>query len=104
MNDDQSIRNLHLALDAKFAGRVSDYGSSRNELHGYAFKITGIDASFSVITLDGTLPLDQFDIQIESCPPEEAGDYIYTDKVSLSELMELIPMYETSIDSWPGVD
>ena len=101
MNDDLSIRNLHSALDTKYSGRVFDYGSSRSELHGYSFQITGIDASFSVITLNGTLPLDQFELQIESCPP---GDYVYTDKVSLGELMKLIPMYETSIDSWPGVD
>jgi hypothetical protein len=55
-------------------------------------------ATFSVVTLNGTLPPGRFDIQIEGIPP---GEYLYQDEVSLDVLLNLIEVMAGPKESWP---
>jgi hypothetical protein len=91
------IQKLIDAVEAAY-GPVTPYGSNPSEEHGTCFKIAGTPATFSVLTLEGTLPPGQFDIQIEGVPP---GDYIYTAVVSLDEFLELVSRFGHSKDEWP---
>jgi len=78
-------------------GSIEYYGSSQREEHGVGFKIPGIKATFSVLTLDGALK-DSFDIQIEGVP---SGDYVYTGEVSLQEFIDLVARFDGPEDEWP---
>ena len=82
-------------------GPITLYGSDANEEHGTCFKVSGVDATFSVHTQGGSLPSDQYDIQIESVPP---GDYVFTSVVSLEEFLTLVAMMEGPQAHWPGVE
>lgn len=53
---------------------------------------------FSVLTLDGTLEEDRFDVQIESMPP---GDYIFTGEVTLGELLKLLDVCARPVSDSP---
>lgn len=72
---------------------------AHDEEHGTYFKLTGIPATFSVYTREGTLPAGYFDIQIEGVPP---GDYLYTDVVSGATLLELVNRLRGPESQWPG--
>ncbi len=91
------IQNLIDAVEGTW-GRVELYGSDPTEEHGTAFMISGIPATFSVITLEGTLPPGRYDIQIEGVPP---GDYLYTEEVSLEKFLQLIQRMSGPEDTWP---
>ncbi|WP_320177332.1 hypothetical protein [Roseovarius pacificus] len=90
-------------LDAvEFAyGPIALYHSDENEEHGTSFLIEGIPASFSVITLEGSLPPDQFDIQVDSQPP---GYYIFNPErpLSLDEFLQTIAIFKLPKEQWPG--
>lgn len=90
------IDSLIKAVSERFDG-FEYYGSSAQELHGVAFKLMGIPASFSVHTENGSLK-DCYEVQVEGVPP---GDYAYTDEVSLHDFLELISRYRQSPDEWP---
>lgn len=79
-------------------GATSDCGYAFDEEHGFGFRILGMSAVFSAITLDGALPLDRFDIQIESLP---LGDYLYRAEVCLDGLLGLIKRYRLPAEAWP---
>ncbi len=81
-------------------GQVELYGSSPSEEHGTCFKIARVPATFSVITLEGTLPSGTYDIQIEGSPP---GDYLFTAQVSLEGFLKLVAQMCRSEDEWPGI-
>ncbi len=91
------IQNLIDAVEIEY-GTVVLYGSQVTEEHGTCFKIKDVQATFSVHTQDGELPSDQYDIQIEGVP---AGDYIYTEIVSLSTFLSLVRRMHESTDNWP---
>jgi hypothetical protein len=95
---DISTKNLLDALGRAYPGAIVPYGSSMREEHGVAFRIAGMPATFSAITLDGSMPLDTYDVQIESYPP---GEYIHTTQVSLTELLALIQRYFEPAETWP---
>jgi len=80
-------------------GSITLYGSSELEEHGTCFVLQGIPATFSVLTLEETLPLDQFDIQIEGHPP---GDYMFNlELCPLAEFLQIIERYKLPIKDWP---
>jgi len=78
--------------------KIQPYGTSPNEEHGTGFRIENVPATFSLLTLDGTLPDGKYDIQIESYPP---GDYVYTDKVDLNEFLSLVEKICGPESEWP---
>jgi hypothetical protein len=87
------------AVQSKFgADAFSYYGSSWAEVHGVAFTVGRIPATFSVVTQDGTLPDGRYEVQIEGVPP---GDYIFTDTVSLKALLELVEQMSKPPHEWP---
>ena len=51
-----------------------------------------------MITLDGTLPPDTFDVQVEGIPP---GDYVYVTTVSLAGLLRLVERLGGPPSQWP---
>jgi len=79
-------------------GSIELYGSDTEEEHGTCFIVDGVPATFSVITLDGTLPPDTFDLQVEGTPP---SDYLHTTTVSLAELLQLIVQFGQHSSKWP---
>lgn len=93
----QEIQRLVDAVEARF-GPVEPYGSAASEGHGTCFKVAEVPATFSVLTLDGTLPPARYDIQIEGSPP---GDYLYADEVSLAEFLELVARMSGPEEGWP---
>jgi hypothetical protein len=95
---DISTKNLVAALERAYPGAIVPYGSSMREEHGVAFRIAAVPATFSAITLDGSMSLDTYDVQIESYPP---GEYIYTAQVSLAELLALIQRHFEPAETWP---
>jgi hypothetical protein len=95
---DESVGNLHSALDCRYGHRVQPYGSTRKEEHGFGFTVQGIPATFSAVTRDGTLPLNRFDVQIESLPP---GNYLYTAEIGLEEFLNLIELFAGPPGQWP---
>src|SRR5262245_11505610 len=95
---DASMTGLVASLRSRYGDRRHPYGSTFEEEHGFGFTIDGIRAVFSAITLDGTLPPDRYDIQVESSPP---GDYIYHAQVGLQELLSLITVFAGPESNWP---
>jgi hypothetical protein len=66
--------------------------------HGVSFRLQGVDARFSVITFDGSLPHGHYSVQIESEPPGEA---IYVnDDLEADELLLLIDRVANG--EWPS--
>lgn len=95
----KSIKLLKTAINNKYGHMgIELYGSHPNEEHGTCFKIGNIPATFSVITLDGTLPFGHYDIQIEGIPP---SDYVYTAELKLDKFLSLIDEYFKPIENWP---
>jgi len=92
----EEIQELVDSIELRF-GKVEYYGSNKSEEHGVSFRLEGIEATFSVSTLDGTLK-STIDIQVEGIP---AGDYLYTDEVSASDFIELLSRYRKSENHWP---
>lgn len=79
-------------------GPVELYGSSLEEEHGTCFIVDGVPATFSVATLDGTLPPGTFDVQVEGIPP---GNYLHMTTVSSDELLQLIERFGGPPGQWP---
>ena len=81
-------------------GPITLYGSNELEEHGTCFTLKGIPATFSVLTLEGTLGHDQFDVQIEGRPP---GYYMYNlELCSLDEFLQTVEIFKLPPKSWPG--
>tara|TARA_R110001592_G_scaffold360807_1_gene669875 strand:+ start:1219 stop:1509 length:291 start_codon:yes stop_codon:yes gene_type:complete len=78
-------------------GKLEYYGSSEIEEHGACFKLTGINATFSISTLDATLT-NTIDVQIEGIP---AGDYLFTTETTHQKFIELIKKYKGPETQWP---
>lgn len=95
---DESIKNLRIQLFSDFGeDNIKPY--TPDTPHSICFMLDDIPATFSVITIDGTLPLNVYSIQIENNPP---GEYIYNDdEISLDDLIELIKRYTPNMDDWP---
>lgn len=91
------VQKVISEVEARY-GAISLYGSDPSEEHGTGFKLTGIPATFSVHTQEGTLPEDLYDVQIEGAPP---GNYIYADVVSLNTLLECIERMRGPEENWP---
>ena len=87
---DESMISLVDALRGRYGDRLHPYGSSIHDKHGFGFTIDGINAVFSAVTMEGTLPPGRYDIQFESKPP---GEYLYTAQVDLQELLSLIDLF-----------
>lgn len=80
-------------------GPITLYGSNQQEEHGTCFTLKGISATFSVLTREGTLDHDQFDIQIEGQPP---AYYIYNLKLcSLDKFLQNIEFFKRPSNKWP---
>jgi hypothetical protein len=92
---DSSLATFADQLQAVYGNRVQPYGGGRSA-HGLGFRIRGADATFSVLTLDGTLPHGRYDVQIESYPP---GNYVYADEHELDELLRLVA--RIVLGDWP---
>lgn len=84
---DRSITRFLATLKTTYGDKVTPYGTSDDEEHGVAFRIEGVDATFSVVTLDGSLPEGRYDAQIESYPP---GDYVLSDEFDIDALFAMI--------------
>jgi hypothetical protein len=89
---------LHSVRDVYGPSSVRPCADSDDDQFGTSFTVIGIEATFSVLTREGTLPDGHYDIQIESYPP---GDYIYTDVVSLRTFMELLRSIAGPTKDWP---
>ena len=90
------IRKLIDSVENEF-GAIEYYGSSEKEEHSVCFKLSGISATFSILTLDGKL-MDSYDIQIEGIP---VGDYLYVNEVTHSEFMNLVQKFKGPESKWP---
>lgn len=94
------IQRLVDAVEAAH-GPLEPYGSDLPAEHSTSFKVAGVPAHFSVLTLDGSLPLGRYDVQIESSPP---GDYLYADEVSLEEFLQLVSKISGPEEGWPSME
>jgi hypothetical protein len=98
---DDSIRQLMSALRSAYPGAITPYASAferAEDEHGFGWRFEGVPATFSAITLDGTFPVDTYDVQIESYPP---GEYLFTGRYSLAELLQLVQRYFGPESEWP---
>lgn len=95
----RDIQTLVDAVEAAY-GPIELFASSPEEEHGTCFKLAGIPATFSVLTLEGTLPSGVYDVQIEGIPP---GDYLYVAQVSLSAFLELVSQMRRPQLQWPEI-
>jgi len=89
---------LHTVAETYGEDAITPYGTDSEEQHGTGFTLTGIKATFSVITRDGELPFGRYDIQVEGIPP---GEYVYTSEVSLAEFMGLLKRFAGPEAQWP---
>lgn len=92
------IQNLIYAVENDY-GPVFLYDDAGE--HDVCFIMIGIPATFSVHTQEGTLPVGQYDIQIESRPP---GEYIYTSVVSLEAFLRLVLRLQGPEEQWPSAN
>lgn len=88
---------LIACLKRKYGEAYVPYGTSEDEEQGTGFRITDIEATFSALCLDGS-QTGFYDIQIASYPP---GDYVYTDRVSLADILSLVEKYKVTMNGWP---
>jgi len=80
-------------------GSIKLYGSNEQEEEGTCFIIQGIPATFSVLSLEGALPSDRFDIQIEEHPPDR---YLYNlELCSIDKFVEIIERFKSPKKDWP---
>lgn len=93
---DRSIEVLVAELQRRYGDRIIPYGGGFVSTSSVCFRLRGIPAVFSILTLDGTLPFGRFDVQIERCPP---GDDVWADEYDLHELLQVIANIERDI--WP---
>jgi hypothetical protein len=78
---------------------IEPYGD-RDDPTSVGFKIRGIQATFSVITED-RLPQRHYNVQIESCPPQEF-DYLYHERaVSIWRFLDLVRLISGPRENWP---
>jgi hypothetical protein len=98
----QSIKELVQAVRATYgADRIVPYADSDEDPYGTGFRVTGIRATFSVLTQEGRFPDGMYDVQIESYPP---GDYLFTKVVSRVEFLRLMDLVTGPEDRWPKQD
>lgn len=91
-----AIVQLLSQLHERYDDRYRPYGGNADE-HSLAFRLSGIAATFSVISeLSNGKVL--YDIQIESYPP---GEYLYNTLTNAEQLMILLQKYEQSPCNWP---
>jgi len=94
---DPSVQMLLTALQDQYGERILPYGGDFHEgAHGIGFRLDGVAATFSAITLDGSLPFGRFDVQIESYPP---GEYVWADEYELSEFLRVVANVARGV--WP---
>jgi hypothetical protein len=95
-------REIQRLLDAVEAehGPVERYGSAPSEEHGVCFTIAEIPATFSVQTLEGTLPSERYSVQVESTPP---GDFVYISEVARYDFLELVIRMTRSVEEWAAL-
>ena len=92
------IQRLIDSVEQRY-GSITLYGSNELEEHGTCFTLQGIPATFSVLTLEGALPPDRFDIQIEGQPP---GYYMFNLKLcSGAQLLQIIERFKLPTEDWP---
>ena len=91
-----SIQKLIEAVLKNYEG-LEYYGSSRNEEHGVCFMLQDKKVTFSVSTLGGSL-VDTYDIQVEGIP---VGEYVYTEEVTIPNLIQLIDTFSKAESLWP---
>ena len=91
------IVELVARLRRKYGETYVPYGTSEDEEQGTGFRITDIEATFSASCLNDS-NTGFYDIQIESYPP---GDYLYTDRVSLADILSLVEQYRVAMNDWP---
>lgn len=99
---DPSIHRLLSELRKAYPDAVAPYGGAfenAEDEHGLGWRLEGAPVTFSAITLDGTLPAETYDVQIESYPP---GDYLITGQYSLEELLHLVQRYFGPEAQWPS--
>lgn len=84
---DRSITRFIATLKTIYGDQVTPYGTGGDEKHGIGFRIEGVDATFSVLTLEGSLPAGRYDVQIEAYPP---GDYLLANEFDAEELIAMI--------------
>ena len=95
---DVSIANLRSELERAYGARVQPQDSSPDDLHGFAFRIDGIPATFSVVTREEEEEINRYDIHVEGTPPAE---YLYTGEFTLPELIVLMTVFEGAPSTWP---
>jgi hypothetical protein len=92
------IQRLISAVE-QIHGPITLYGSNELEEHGTCFTLKEIPATFSVLTLEGTLAHNQFDVQIEGQPP---GDYVYyLELCSLDRFLQNVALFKLPTKNWP---
>ncbi|AZZ91823.1 hypothetical protein EUZ85_14225 [Hahella sp. KA22] len=91
----QQIQKLIDAVRKEF-GEIHYFGSSKEERHGVGFAISDVKATFSISTLGGDLK-SSYDIQVEGIP---AGEYIFTNEVSLGEFLNLVKIFRGPESEW----
>jgi hypothetical protein len=95
----KSINLLLNAIKSVYGkAKIQPYGTSPEEKHGTGFRIKGVPAIFSVLTLEGAFPEGRYDIQIESDPP---GNYVYAKEVDLNEFLLLVERICGPESNWP---
>ncbi len=92
----RSVQSVIDSVVSEF-GKIEYYGSSENEEHGACFKLTDINVTFSISTLDASLT-DTIDVQVEGIP---AGDYVFTTETTQQKFIELISKYKGLETQWP---
>ena len=97
----QTVSKLIDALNARYEAKWSFYGTPDQVDDNMAFKIEGIEATFSVSTHGGVLLDGTLDVQIEPSDPNERGEYIFTGDYQVESLLELVEAYRSPIDDWP---
>lgn len=97
MGHRSEIAVLIEVVRSRYGASYAPYGTSDEEQNGTGFRIKDIPATFSALCSEDT-PHGQYDIQIESYPP---GDYIYTDIVTLDQLLSLVERFRKPIEYWP---
>ena len=100
---DPSIRQLLTALRNTYPGAITPYASAfehAEEEHGLGWRLAGAPVTFSAVTFEGTLPAEIYDVQVESYPP---GDYLFTGRYSLAELLQLVRQYLGPAAEWPVI-
>jgi hypothetical protein len=95
---DASIQALVSQLRAIYGDDALSFSvSPDSDGHHLSFRLKKVPASFSVLTLDGSLPFGVYDVQIEGEPP---GDYVLAEELSLEDLVAVVARFAAG--EWPA--